>query len=193
MILNQLPNAIAPGDPLTFSGSLTDLDGNGISGAVTEIREVDDGSWLSPDTSQVVISAISNSDGLFSITWSQSECLDFDIIGAGVFSQAEKEEPCFNEFIAYYSGSNTHEESFTSNVQEVKIVEIIDTSLILNNIPGNIDENTQVQISGRLEKTNSGEGIGNQLITILHSNGNFNAGERGAGQTWGNGNQDLIL
>ena len=37
------------------------------------------------------------------------------------------------------------------------------------------------------------EGIGNQLITILHSNGNFNAGERGAGQTWGNGKQDFIL
>ena len=192
LILNQLPNVIDVGEPLIFSGSLTDLDGNGISGALIEIREVDDGNWLSPDTSQLVISAISNSDGSFSITWTQSECLDFDIIGAGMFAQGVPEEPCVNEFILHYSGSNTHEESFTSNVQEVRIVEIIDTALILNNIPPVLDENTQVQISGRLIKTNSGEGMESQLITIFHSRGNFNSGERGQG-TWANGKQDVVL
>jgi len=178
--LDNTPSSVSPGDFITLSGQLLNVEtGAGIPNELVYIVEYDNpGIFDNDDT--ILWSGLTNSNGEFSFNW-EALCVD------------DNEEPCTVELYTYYNGSDIFKKSWLlPNYREIVISVTISTSLILDNLPPQIQENTNFTFTGRLTRDDTGEGISGKLIYIYDADGNFNAGEFGPG-TWSNGYHDDVL
>jgi len=161
--LDQPPSPVTEGETVTFTGRLTRLDtGAGITGQTIYIYDCDinlnDCSGSSQD--DLIGTGTTDSNGYFSIAW----------VAADIDTQDD-----IMETYAYYSGTDELESSVSSyyNVEVITQPEstLIETILTLDIPPSTVDEGDVVTFTGRLTRTDTGNGISGQAIYIYDWDG----------------------
>ncbi|MCV0401002.1 MAG: hypothetical protein K5777_03345 [Nitrosopumilus sp.] len=164
LILNKPPSKVYAGDLITFSGKLSTASGQGISGAIVEIK--DDDSW-GPD--DLVATTRTDSMGKFSVTvtakdwdgWSDASEI------YAVFEKSanyEKSRSLTYDVDVLQKPSNTTTKSQSSSYgSSNKSIQKQSTQISIN-APSKAITGQTITISGKL--TSNGNGLANQVVYI---------------------------
>ena len=146
LILDQPASTVTEGDIVTFTGRLTRNDnGEGIAGQIIYIYD-DDG-----EVDDLIGTGITDSNGYYSIDW----------IAADIDVQDD-----VMDTYAYYYGTDEFEAS-GSYLYYVEVTKSSTSTILqLDEPPSQVNEGDTVTFTGRLTRTDTGEGLSGQRIYI---------------------------
>jgi hypothetical protein len=148
--LDDIPVSVVKGTQLVLSGQLIDDTNNeGIANAFVYIAD-----YNHDESDEVLLSGYTDQNGYFSFTW-EAVCID------------DNEDPCIVELYSYFDGTDEFDRSWLLPTYKTLIVtDTIETILALDTPPSLVNEGDTVTFTGRLTRSDTGEGIAGQTIYI---------------------------
>ena len=160
--IDDFPVSVVKGTQLVLSGQLIeDVTGEGISSQLVYVMEYNK-PGIFDDDDTILLSGYTDQNGYFSFTW-EAVCIDND------------EDPCSVELYTYYPGTDEFASSWPAKYKTLIVTDTIETTLALDTPPSSVNEGDTVTFTGRLTRSDTGEGIAEQTIYIYDRDySNFN-------------------